>query len=137
MTIRTARPDDIEGVLELWESDRAAVASLPDTREVVERLMAAAEDALLVAERDGRVVGAIIAGWDGFRGNLYRLAVRADSRRQGIGRALVEAAHERLAAKGAARITALVAELEPGVAEFWQAVGYERDTNVARFVRGL
>jgi hypothetical protein len=41
----------------------------------VERLLEDGDGALLVAEADGRVVGAIVAGWDGWRGNMYRLAV--------------------------------------------------------------
>jgi ribosomal protein S18 acetylase RimI-like enzyme len=41
-----------------------------------------------VAEGDGEIVGALIAAWDGWRGNMYRLAVREGHRREGIGLAL-------------------------------------------------
>ena len=44
--------------------------------EDVERLIADSPAALLVAERDGEIVGVLIAAWDGWRGNMYRLAVR-------------------------------------------------------------
>jgi hypothetical protein len=33
------------------------------------------------------------------------------------------------------RLTAIVAEEEPGAAELWTAVGYERQAATARFVR--
>jgi ribosomal protein S18 acetylase RimI-like enzyme len=133
--IRPAGAGDIPAVLALWERARAAVSSGPDTRDAVERLLAHDRDSLLVAE-DGEVVGAVIAAWDGFRGNIYRLCVAPDRRREGIGRALVIAGHERLAAKGATRITALVAEGEQGANEFWRELGYERDPVVERYVRG-
>ena len=35
------------------------------------------------------IVGSVIAGWDGWRCHLYRLAVAPARRREGIGRALL------------------------------------------------
>jgi ribosomal protein S18 acetylase RimI-like enzyme len=68
---------------------------------------------------------------------MYRLAVRDDFRRRGIGLALVEAAHDHLRSVGARRVTALVgAEEEPAVG-LWRAAGYEHDRHIARFVRNL
>jgi ribosomal protein S18 acetylase RimI-like enzyme len=57
--------------------------------------------ALLVAVAGGGVVGTVIAGWDGWRGNIYRLAVHPNHRRRGTGRALAAAADDVLAALGA------------------------------------
>jgi ribosomal protein S18 acetylase RimI-like enzyme len=64
-------------------------------------LWAADPEALLVAEADGWAVGALVAGRDGWRGNLDRLAVRPEARRRGLEVALVRAGEERLRAKGA------------------------------------
>lgn len=75
--------------MDLWAEARSEQASTPDRGEIVERLIGAESPAaLLVAERDGEIVGALIAAWDGWRGNMYRLAVRDGHRRQGIGFAL-------------------------------------------------
>ncbi len=52
--------------------------------------------ALLVAELGDQLVGSVIAGWDGWRGHLYRLAVHPDRSREGVGRALLVAAESRL-----------------------------------------
>ena len=46
-------------------------------------------DALILAVDGDRIVGTVIAGWDGWRCHLYRLAVAPDRRRAGIGRALI------------------------------------------------
>jgi ribosomal protein S18 acetylase RimI-like enzyme len=92
---------------------------------------------LLVAESDRQVVGVLIAGWDGWRGNVYRLAVLPSHRRQGIARQLVDAGHERLRAQGARRVTALVGGEEGAAHGVWRAVGYQRDEFVHRFVRNL
>jgi ribosomal protein S18 acetylase RimI-like enzyme len=68
---------------------------------------------------------------------MYRLAVEPSRRRQGIARRLVEAGHERLRARGAGRVTALVAHDEPDATALWRAVGYDRDELIVRFVRNI
>lgn len=93
--------------------------------------------ALLVAEEGGEVVGALIAGWDGWRGNLYRLAVREGARRRGVGLALVRAGEDYLRDRGARRVTALVAFDDGAAGGFWDAAGYPADREIGRRVRNL
>jgi ribosomal protein S18 acetylase RimI-like enzyme len=135
--IRVARSEDVQGVLELWARARSAAATTPDDAAGVGALIAHGTDALLVAEDGGRIVGALVAAWDGWRGNMYRLAVVPERRRLGIGRRLVEAGHERLRGHGARRVTALVDHDEVEATALWRAVGYELDPELARFVRNL
>jgi len=135
--IRAATAADIDSVLAVWAEARTAAPRTPDDPEAVQRLLERDPGALLVAELDGEVVGVLIAGWDGWRGNVYRLAVRPSQRRQGIARQLVEAGHERLRAQGARRVTALVGGEEGAAHRLWRAVGYQRDEFVHRFVRNL
>ena len=137
--IRAASRADIAAVLTLWERARSAAASTPDTPETVARLLATGPGSLFVAERgpDGAIVGALIAAWDGWRGNMYRLAVDPAHRRTGVGLALVRAGERHLAAQGARRVTALVAHDEPDAVGLWAAAGYARDADIARFVRNL
>jgi ribosomal protein S18 acetylase RimI-like enzyme len=137
VSIRPGMAADVEQVLALWQEARSVAATTPDTPEGLQVLIAHTEDALLVAELDGDIVGAVIAAWDGWRGNIYRLAVRRECRRLGIGLQLVRAGETRLREKGARRVTALVATEELGAAALWGAAGYEHDHNVARFVRNL
>jgi ribosomal protein S18 acetylase RimI-like enzyme len=137
VSVRAARHDDIGTVLAIWEQARSAAASTPDDAEGVARLIEHAADALLVAEYDGALVGALVAGWDGWRGNMYRLAVLPAYRRRGVARRLVEAGHERLRAKGARRVTALVAHAEDEATALWRSTGYRLDDELARFVRNL
>ena len=152
VVVRPARRSEIPAVLALWrEAD--AVPSISDDPASLRRLLDTSEDALLVAETadnpepdgpepdgpgaGGRLVGTIVAGWDGWRGNLYRLAVLPAARRRGIALRLVAEAERRLAEKGAIRLSALVmSEHDPAVA-LWLAAGYARDPRVGRFVRSL
>ncbi|HET9163161.1 MAG TPA: GNAT family N-acetyltransferase [Solirubrobacterales bacterium] len=137
ISVRRASRDDVDAVLELWASSRSAHASTPDRREDVERLLQGSPAALLVAEDGGQVVGAVIAGWDGWRGNIYRLAVDDRYRRKGIGLLLTRAAEDYLRGCGARRITALVAHDDEAAGSFWDAAGYPRDTEIGRRVRNL
>jgi ribosomal protein S18 acetylase RimI-like enzyme len=134
--VRPARRSEIPAVLALWrEAD--AVPSVSDDPASLGRLLDTSGDALLVAEAGGRLVGTIVAGWDGWRGNLYRLAVLPTQRRRGIALRLVAEAERRLAAKGAVRLSALVmSEHDPAVA-LWRAAGYTHDSRVGRYVRSL
>jgi hypothetical protein len=73
-TIRTARPDEAEALLDLWREADAA-PSVSDDVDSIRRLIARDPEAPLVADQDGVVVGSLIVGWDGWRAALYRLAV--------------------------------------------------------------
>jgi ribosomal protein S18 acetylase RimI-like enzyme len=123
--------------LDLWEQARSEHASAPDRVEDLERLIGDSPTALLVAERDGALVGALIAAWDGWRGNMYRLAVRNDCRRQGIGLKLTRAGEDYLRSCGARRITALVAYDDDDAGGFWDSAGYPQDEEIGRRVRNL
>ena len=133
--IRTATAADVPTVLALWERERSPAAVTTDTEDAV--LLAIEAGALLVAEEEGTLVGTVIAGWDGWRGGLWRLAVEPAERRRGIGRALVEAAERRLMRLGGRRVTALVGRDEGEAGAFWEAAGYSEDAKITRFVRNL
>jgi ribosomal protein S18 acetylase RimI-like enzyme len=133
-TIRSAGEEDIAAVLDLW----AAAGSLPsvtDSCDGLARLLATDPQALLVAELDGVLVGSLIAAWDGWRGSFYRLAVSPEDRRKGLATMLLREGERRLRERGAVRLTAIVADDEAGVMDFWQAAGYECQKHRARFVR--
>jgi ribosomal protein S18 acetylase RimI-like enzyme len=135
--IRPCRRDEHTAVLELWAESRSPYASTRDDVESLERLLERDPSSLLVAERAGRMIGTLIATWDGWRGNMYRLAVAVEERRSGVGLALVRAGEEHLRGCGARRVTALVGAEDEGAAALWRAAEYVHDRRVSRFVRNL
>jgi ribosomal protein S18 acetylase RimI-like enzyme len=137
LTIRRCRHEDAQAVLELWAQERSEHASTDDRLEDVERLIEDSPAVLLVAERGGEIVGALIAAWDGWRGNMYRLAVSKEHRRKGVGIALTRAGEEYLLGRGVSRVTALVAFEDVVAGAFWEAAGYPQDQEIGRRVRNL
>jgi ribosomal protein S18 acetylase RimI-like enzyme len=135
--VRACRPKEGAVVLELWQQARSEHASTVDRLEDVQRLLSNAAGSLLVAEADGAILGALIAAWDGWRGNMYRLAVGFEHRRQGVGLALVRAGEEHLRRQGARRITALVGYEDEVASAFWESAGYPQDHEIGRRVRNL
>jgi ribosomal protein S18 acetylase RimI-like enzyme len=136
VVVRPGRREEIPDVLGLWR-EAGSVPSVSDDPASLERLLETSKDALLVAETDGRVMGTIIAGWDGWRANVYRLAVLPPARRQGIALRLVADAEPRLATKGARRLSAIVMSAHDPAVVLWLAAGYTHDTRVGRYVRTL
>ena len=134
--VRAGRPEDVSTVLLFW-TQATSVASSTDDPASVRALLARDPEALLVAEVDGRVVGTLIVGWDGWRAGLYRLAVDPSLRRLGIGGSLVREAERRLSELGARRVAAVVIGEHDHAVGFWRAMGYEHDARVGRFVRDL
>jgi ribosomal protein S18 acetylase RimI-like enzyme len=135
-TIREARPEDFEAIINLWFSIERHTA-LPDRPELLQRFHEFSPDLFLVAESEGRIVGTVIGGWDGWRANIARLATDASVRRTGIAKALVDEIELRLWKRGARRIYALVDRRSPPAIPFWEAAGYTANENIIQYSRNL
>lgn len=123
--------DYFDGVDALWERvfpddpahNRAAVA-VPEKMRVQPELF-------LVALDGARVIGTVMAGYDGHRGWLYSVAVHPDVQRRGVGSALLREAEARLAALGCRKINLQIRAGNEAVTAFYTALGYEVEPRVS------
>lgn len=127
---------DVPALIGLWEVAAENDSRPADSPAKVEALIARDPDACTVAvSPEGRVVGSLISGWDGWRAHLYRLAVHPDVRRQGLARRLLAHAEDRLVALGASRVDAMVLEDNELGQSLWKSLGYEPQEDWRRWVR--
>jgi ribosomal protein S18 acetylase RimI-like enzyme len=137
--IRTCRLDEFDGILAFWR-EHAAFATATDDIEGLEALYARDPESLIIAEEGGRIVGTVVAAWDGWRGSIYRIVVASSQRRQGLGRELVRAAMRLMESKGARRIAALVDGDDHQAMAFWKAMtieGFAQDAHQRRFTTSI
>ncbi len=128
--IREARPDDETSILTL-------LRLIPANEDMSEKEITAARlrfresTALdvLVAEYDGQAVGFLVLSYvsalTGLRAWIDDLAVDPVRRRQGIGRALVEAAIQRASRRGATHLFMDTSRGNADAQDFYHACGFE------------
>lgn len=134
--LRPAAVADVDAVLAFWAAG-AEGASVSDDPAGVSTLIASDPEALILAVDGDAIVGTVIAGFDGWRCHLYRLAVAVDRCRKGIGGLLIAAAEERFEALGGRRADAMVLELNAAAHGAWSASGFEREDHWRRWVKPL
>ncbi|MEU6981032.1 MULTISPECIES: GNAT family N-acetyltransferase [unclassified Streptomyces] len=136
LRIRAAVAADLDAVLAFWKT-AAEGTSISDDRAGVARLVERDPEALLLAERGGELAGTVIAGFDGWRCHLYRLAVHPDHRRRGVGGALLAAAEERFVRLGGRRADAMVLDQNERGQAAWRAAEYGPQEQWTRWVKPL
>ncbi|AXK33789.1 GNAT family N-acetyltransferase [Streptomyces armeniacus] len=136
LRIRAATGADTDSVLAFWK-DAAEGTSVSDDRTGVSVLVERDSGALLLAERDGELAGTVIAGFDGWRCHLYRLAVHPRHRRRGVATALLAAAEARFTALGGRRGDAMVLDRNEDAHAAWTAAGYAPEPQWSRWVKPL
>lgn len=109
----------------------------PDTAAAIATLHLRDPDALILAMDGDKIVGSLIAGWDGWRCHLYRLAVLPGRRGEGIARALIAAAEERFRILGGTRVDAMVLDDNELAHRIWTACGYRRQEEWSRWIKPL
>lgn len=131
MQIATYEPQNFTGVEALWEEVfpddppwNAASIAIPEKLKQ--------QPDLIILVLDGqKVVGSILAGYDGHRGWLYALAVLGAYRGRDIGTKLVAEAERRLAALGCQKVNLQVRATNAGVIRFYERLGYGVEDRVS------
>jgi len=132
----TVRPVDRADLLAVVRIERACFSD-PWPYDAFERLLD--EPAFLVAEREGAVVGYVVAdstpnhGRD--IGHVKDLAVHPEAREQGIGRTLLRSALARLRAVGVAVVRLEVRESNAAARSLYADEGFDPIRRVSNYYR--
>ena len=131
LDIRSFRSADRAALVQLWsevfpeDPPRNAPESMIDNKLRVQ------SDLLMIAEVENRLVGAVMAGFDGTRGWIHHLAVAPQYRLKGIATALVRAAEDGLRMLGCPKVNLQVRGENDGVVAFYRAPGYSVERRVS------
>jgi GNAT superfamily N-acetyltransferase len=132
LTFSDAAPHHFDAILRIErDAGRSSVIALTAGQAIEEAL--ARGHYVIVALDAGDVAGWAWFSVDGSRGGeevaqLFRVAVAADRRRTGIGRALVEHAQSMLAERNCTRMRAVLADDDDATRAFLGALGYAVDS---------
>ncbi|ALV46219.1 AAA family ATPase [Arthrobacter alpinus] len=133
-TIRDFHPQDVEGILHLWQSLReSAVEPVYDLSEV---LASCEQDHAVVAVQGDRVIGAAVGRAAHDQGWIVFLATLPEFRGNGIGTLLLAAVENRMAAHGLNKLSALMPETETRVEAFTNR-GFVVKKNLRYFERRI
>ncbi|WP_418539901.1 GNAT family N-acetyltransferase [Massilistercora timonensis] len=125
--IRVMKMEDYDQVYALWSRIHGfGLRSVDDSQEGIRRFLERNPTTSVVAEEDGRIVGAILCGHDGRRGCLYHVCVDEGYRMRGIGKAMVVAAMEALKAEKINKVSLIAFTRNDIGNAFWKEIGWTK-----------
>ncbi len=126
MHIRAFEILDEDSVTQLWK-DCGLVVSWNNPHSDIQRKLKVQPEMFLVACIDERVVGSVMAGYDGHRGWINYLAVHPEFQGNGIAVQLMNRAEGILREAGCPKINLQVRTSNKEVIEFYKRLGFRVD----------
>ena len=122
---------DEDAVVALWREAFPSMSGHNDPVRDIHRKVAVQGDWFFVATVADEVVGTAMAGYDGHRGWVYRVAVRQSRRGQGIGATLMRRVEAVLTAAGCPKLNLQVQASNSEVVGFYESLGYRVEERVS------
>ena len=123
MKIRQFCESDRTDLIKLWHTVFPDDPSHNEPSKVIEAKLAI-DNLIFIAEHEGFIIGACMAGYDGHRGWLYAVAVLKEQRRSGAGAALVKQAIQTLKVMGCIKVNLQIRATNTEVAAFYESLGF-------------
>ncbi len=118
--------EDYDKVYALWMSIKGfGIRSIDDSKAGVERFLIRNPSTSVVAESEGKIVGAILCGHDGRRGCFYHVCVHEDYRKHGIGREMAVFAMKALQAEQINKVSLIAFTNNEVGNRFWKSAGWK------------
>ncbi|MGF1662740.1 MAG: GNAT family acetyltransferase [Kineosporiaceae bacterium] len=129
MRIEPVVDDDVDEVVALWR-ESGLTRPWNDPHADIDTARRG-PSTVLVGRDDGEVLATAMVGFDGHRGWVYYVAVRATSRGHGLGTEIMAAAEEWLRVRGVRKVQLMVRRENLPAVAFYRGRGYaEQDVAV-------
>lgn len=122
--LASLREDDYPKLIKLWIAAGNITLRQTDTEAVFSKFLHSNPTCSFGAYSGSRLIGAVLAGHDGWRGYLYHMAVKPGFRERAIGSRLVNAAVTAIKNEGIEKIHCLVKTDNLIAQQFWEACGF-------------
>jgi ribosomal protein S18 acetylase RimI-like enzyme len=124
--IRPYREADEAGLIALWQVCGLTRPWNPPAADIA-FARSSGHGEIVLAEDAHEIIGSVMVGHDGHRGWVYYLAVAPAHQQRGLGRRLMVAAEEWLAARGVRKCELMIRSSNEGAAGFYGKLGYDRE----------
>ena len=131
MTIRKMSIGDYKNTYDLWLSCKGiGLNDVDDSEGGIARFLERNPETCFVAEENGGLIGAILAGNDGRRGYIYHTAVHPSYRERGVGSALVQSVLKALEQLNISKAALVVFQKNADGNAFWEKQGFTVRTDL-------
>ena len=117
--------DDYDYVARLWTNSSGVGVNPDDSKENISRYLERNPNTSFVAIENNEIVGAILAGHDGYRGFIHHTAVSTTYRGMGIGTKLVNAAVDAIRNEGINKLVLVAFKTNTLGNNFWEKQGFK------------
>ena len=118
-------------VIELWQKAFGYGTARNAPALVIDKKLEIEDGLFFVGINSGKIIGTVMAGYDGHRGWIYSLAVLPMYRKQGVGSALLSHAEQELSSLGCVKINLQVLEGNGAAEKFYISNGYSIEKRIS------
>jgi N-acetylglutamate synthase len=131
MIIEKMKIEDYSEVYKLWlNTPGMGLNTIDDSKEGIKRYLKRNPKTCFVALENERIIGVILCGHDGRRGNIHHAAVATDFKHRGIGRNLVDHAVKGLQEENIYKVSFVVFTKNKAGNRFWDKLGFKERTDL-------
>ncbi len=117
--------DDYESVARLWTTSNGVGVNPDDSKENIAKYLQRNPNTSFVAVENDEIIGAILAGHDGYRGFIHHTTVSDLHRGMGIGTKLVNGAVNAIRNEGINKIVLVAFKTNTLGNNFWEKQGFK------------
>ncbi len=131
LSVRMYRAADHDAIVRLWDRVFADDPPWNAPADLIRIKRGVQPELFFVCELDGAVVGTAVAGFEGVRGWVHKVAADPDQRRSGIASHLMAVVEDGLRSAGCPKLNLQVRAGNDAAVAFYKAAGYAIEDRVS------